>query len=198
MKHFFGATPDGRLHWSFIMSGGYDGTSVDLDAADPQDPHAQHLLSVYNKNMSGSETLDCIVVFECPCPPGGDATCDCPGNKRMSAYCENGQLVDKPACQVLLDGTPIAGETLATRAPNTLFTVQVVGDPVDHPDGATVEVYSTSMLENNKVTLTFTGGQTNTATLRAPAQGAIAQFSVVGKLVCPTVMQIKGFLAIPS
>jgi len=199
MKHFFGATPDGRLYWTFVRAGGYDGTTVDLDDPNPQDPHALHLLSVYNKNQTANETLDCIVVYECPCPPGNDAVCDCASEKRLAAYCASGVLTDKPTTQMLVDGVVTTNDTKITRYPNSLFTVQIVADvPAEMPDGATCEVYSRSMLENEKVTLTFTNGATNTVTLRAPAQGLTGSLTIIGNMVGRHSLIVKGFASTPG
>lgn len=198
MKHFFGATPDGRLFWSFIRAGGYDGTTVDLDANDPQDAHAQHLLSVYNKNMKSSETLDCIVVFECPCPPGGEATCNCAATKRLNSYCNAGTLTDKPTCQLLVDGVPTTNDTKLTRYPNSLFTIQLTADtPGTIPDGEVAQLYSRSMLETESATLTFTNDVTNTITLRAPAQGLTGSLNIIGRMICRHGVFVKGFSATP-
>jgi len=199
MKHFFGATPDGRLYWTFVRAGGYDGTAVDLDADDPQDSHAQHLLSVHNKNMRASETLDSIVVYECPCPPGNDNVCDCTSTKRLSAYCKDGVLTDKPTCQLLIDGVPVSNEVVLTRYPNSLFTAQLVADDPDSiDDDETATIYSQVMLETSSEVMTFSGGSTNTVTLRAPSQGLTGALSIGGKMVCAHRLFVKGFAATPS
>lgn len=194
MKHFFGATPDGRLYWTFVRTGGYDGTDVDLDADNPQSAHAQHLLSVYNKNQKTNETLDKIVVFECPCPPGSEEVCHCPSEKRLSAYCANGTLTDKPATQLYIDGVSVTNDTRLSRYPNSLFVIKLVADdPQSIPDGETAQVYSGAMLEDDVATMTFTNGETNTLTLRAPAQGITGSLAIIGRMVCKHNVHIKGF-----
>jgi hypothetical protein len=199
MKHYFGATPDGRLYWTFVRAGGYDGSTVDLEDQNPQDPHALHLLSVYNKNMKASETLDCVLVYECPCPPGGQEVCDCPSQKRITSYCNNGVLTDKPTCKLLIDGVDTTTGTTVTRYPNSLFTAQLVADdPNDFQDGEVAYLYSTQMLETGQATLTFNSGQTNTVTLRAPAQGSRGYLSVAGIRVCYYSLYVKGFSSTPS
>lgn len=198
MKHYFGATADGRLYWTFVIAGGYDNTTCDLESDDPQCPHALHLLSVHNKNMKANEVLDHIVVFNCPCPPGNDAVCNCPSNKRLEAYSNGGTLTDKPACVLLIDGVDVAGESLITRAPNAMFTAQLVADPLDIEDGETASIYSHEMLEAGSAVMTFTNGATNTVTLRAPAQGVKGYLSIGGNMVCPHRLYVKGFSPVPS
>lgn len=200
MRHYFGATPDGRLYWTFTMAGGYDGTGVDLDAESPQDAHAQHLLNVYNKNMRADETLDCILVYECPCPPGNMDVCGCPPKKRVASYCVGGVLTDKPTCELLLDGVVVEGDNITlSRYPNSLFTLQlreVVADSI--PDAEVVNVFSSTMLEAGQADITFTNGSTNILTLRAPAQGTVGYISTIGRMICHHSLYIKGFASTPS
>jgi len=198
MKHYYGATPDGRLYWTFTTTGGYEGTSCDLESDNPQCPHAQFLLNNHNKNMHANETLDCIVVYECPCPPE-TGVCDCPSTKRLSSYCKDGILTDKPTVNILLDGVPTTfGDTLS-REPNSLFTIKLAAqDPLAIDDGETAELASQILLEAGSATFTFTNGVSNEITLRAPAQGLTGHLSVTGKMVCHYRLFVKGFSATPA
>lgn len=195
MKHYFGATADGRLHWTFVYAGGFEGTTCDLEAATPTDPLATHLLNVHNKNQTSSEVLDCVVVYTCPCDPSV-SICDCAPTKRLNAYCNSGVLTDKPLVDLVIDGITVTSGDTVTKYPNQLFTVKLVSQVVSSiPDGETATLATTSLSEAPLTTLTFTSDQTNEVTLRAPAQGVQGHFTIIGKMVCHYRVFIKGFAA---
>ena len=192
MKHFYGYTPDGKLWWTFVHTGGFP-VGCDLDDPECTDPLVLHLLANYNVNQTHNETLQGIVKYECACDPEV-GICSCAPTKRLQAFSDNGTLTDKPDVTLIVDGVTVASDDTITKYPGQLFTLKVQADtPAEIPDDETADVFSAAMLETPQALLTFTNGISNELTLRAPAQGITGHLSVLGKLVKHHRIFIKGF-----
>ena len=193
MKHYYGYTPEGNLWWTFVHTGGFpDGCNLDDPAC--TNPLAVHLRANYDVNQTHGETLQGIVIYDCPCP-AEVGVCDCTATKKNLSYCnDSGDLCDKPAVDVIISGAVVPHESTITKYPSQLFTIklqEVV--PSTIPDGETATINSDGLLASGTEELTFTSGITNEVALRAPAQGSTAFLSVIGKLVVLYRLSVKGF-----
>jgi len=197
MKHFFSYEPDGTLYQQVVIKGGFpDDCNID-------DPACTHPLSIHIREVQARLqakpdnpwTHSGMVKFECPCDES-EGVCGCAPVKRLDAFwcTDTDCLRDKPAIDVLIDGSPVAHDARITRYPNQLFTCKVVAEtPSEIPDGAIATLWSAEMLEDGEITLTFTGGQSNEVTLRAPAQGITGKLVMLGLHVKVHRVFIKGF-----
>ncbi|MHA2063859.1 MAG: hypothetical protein ACXABY_05670 [Candidatus Thorarchaeota archaeon] len=193
MKHYYGYTPEGKLWWTFVHTGGFP-ADCNLDDPNCTNPLALHLLANYNVNQTHGETLQGIVNYTCPCPTEV-GICECVTTKKNLSYCDaNGDLRAKPDVDVIISGSVVSHDSSITKYPSQLFTIklqEVV--PSTIPDGETATVTSEGLLESGQEELTFTSGVTNEVTLRAPAQGYTAFLTVVGNLIVFYKAAVKGF-----
>jgi hypothetical protein len=161
----------------------------DLDSDNPQEPLAQRLRALqvqHEPDFAG------FVAFDCAHPD--DACCNCGAYATKTKYWDGAALASKPALVVKVNGEVVsqpASETLPVPiTPGEDFTLRVEAAV---PDGTQLTLGSRmARMSLGEVVLTFAGGAAE-ATLKGPAQGALAQVYGTDKLIRPFGVFIMGW-----
>jgi len=187
MRHFFYVSPDGELLGSSTCGGGY---SDDHDLTDPGCAHPT-VIGIL-KHAATLSSFDRFVEYMCACP-GTETECSCPFDRLLDTYADGMTLVAKPDLQVILDGVaydPTPGGPI-NRSPGTLVTFKLVAAL---PDGHQVVVHpkGAASIAPDSVSLTFTGGESETINLVTPALGMSGRVVGYSKLTRQFAAQLRG------
>jgi hypothetical protein len=196
MKVFYGYDANGRLSSVETYSGGWPTCTccegceclANPDCTNPNCVSLREIRTQLHPHIIG------YIAYDCPCPADAE-TCDCVSPKFGSSYVLDGALVDKPACSTYVDGAEIAFEAEVYKTPGSSVALKFVGANV--PDGTevTCRTRGAQVYAETEFTLTFSGGETNTVQLTAPAQGVGAQITAysMGPFVRPQLFTMVGF-----
>lgn len=178
MKQFFGYTPDGIIYWQFVMRGGFpDGCNLD-------DPNCDNELAkaCIKSALSGNpdEELAGIVKYECACSPEV-GLCQCYVEKKTNSYVSDGQLLNKPETDIVLDGQNLDMDEEVIKPAGTLFSLKVLGYGI--PDGSKCTLRQNLLGNSEEMEITFNNGESTELTFKAPGPGIRGTISIVGKYV---------------
>ena len=174
MRSYLTLNADGTFGSGHAANGGF------LPENDLTDPNSTSPVVANVKQLVAArgETPQGWVAYDCPCP-SHVTWCSCVHHRVNDSYLANGNVVLKPGRigyggHLLIDG--VRNDTTTYQVPasllaNSTHTLQY--QCADIPDGHTITVMSAPELApliNAPVTLTFTGGITNTVTFTVPPQ----------------------------
>lgn len=189
MRHYFKVRADGSISGVAVTGGGF---TDDLDLSDELNQHP-YVLS-FREFAQQEEDFLKFMRWDCPCPPE-DEDCPCAHMNFVDFYYDGVALIEKVPITVTLDGVDQA-EPRTTEPldypPGTSVTMTIRAAV---PDGTTVLVEPrgrASILQSGEL-LTFTSGETNPVTLKAPAQGTIGRVIGGNKLVRQFSVSIRGW-----
>jgi hypothetical protein len=191
MKHYFGYRADGSLASVETHAGGWPADRCMSDLA------CDHPVVTKLRAVRADSSPDIIgfIGYDCDCP-SEDEVCDCLNDFFAGHYVNTStqRFIAKPGIAVVVGGTQIESGGVVTRAPGVSVTLKVVSP--GSPDGTTLTFSTKGNVEISaepSVTLTFTGGETQTINLVAPAQGSRGQAFIIGKLARPYSFWLRGF-----
>ena len=195
MKHFLGLDADDKLvftHTHKTYKTGLGGWPVEFDLDNPDSTNPGVI--GFKQNMK-TKTIVKWVGYDCPCSPSV-GVCSCASKRRVDHCCVDGALVAKPVAGLLVDGSPHTPGVIVDRPPGTPIEIKIAS--ADTPDDGTVLVMQEDVIRlletlDYSVELTFTGGETNPATLYAPAQGVVGRVTAYGEHTCPLELRVRGW-----
>ena len=193
MKHYFWYRTDGSIGGEMTFSGGFPAT------CDPSDPNTTEPTAVGLRAKHTAEPEYAgIVGWDCGCPGGGFTFCACCNDKVQNSIIVDGVLTPMTTPDWMVDGVPAPGNDRSSaidKTPSADVTLKLRS--VGIPDGTEVDLRwgaGPEMHQDLPVLLTFTGGETQEITLRAPTQGMRAAVWVFERTLVPvTALHLRGW-----
>lgn len=194
MRHYFGYTITGELVTIEVY--GPAGWPAGKCLANP-DCNADAVTSLKASRAIKNPEVVGFIPYDCPCDGATKLIkdCKCIGRKFANSYVDvvNKTLVEKPARTVQVDGEAVEDKAVLLRPPGTILNLKVVAPGI--PDGQTatfIQRGSVNLLDADELTLTFTGGESNTVTLLTPPAGLRGDLWLGGRMVRPFSMGVRG------
>lgn len=183
-----------RIHgYSFNPIDGW----VGRDMTDPAstDPEIVDLRNLYLSAEPDGDGCDGVIAYDCACP-AVEPDCVCYHERAMDSYVDGGVLTPKLARpEYNVDGVAVAHQAQISKTADSAVVLKLVD--AGAPNGYTVDVTDlfpdVSVVPGGKVTLTFTGGETQTVNLTAPSVGVRG-----GVLLDGTRFVVGGFYVVGS
>lgn len=196
MRHYFGYTINGQLR--SVETYGPAGWPAEKCMEDPDCLEAA-VTSLRKSRAKNAPDVINWVLYDCPCDPGQGAIlrdCVCFNAKFSENYVDtvSKAMVPKPMQTILVDDVVIVSGDVITRDPGTILTFKVVS--VGMLDGAKVTCNQKGSIDitlDDEWELTFSGGETETTNLTAPAQGSKGYVSISGLRMRPLSFCVRGF-----
>ena len=193
MKHYVWHRTDGSIGGHMQFQGGFP---VGCDPADPAttDPRAQALRATY----TAKPEYGGIVAYTCGCGAGQTGFCGCANARVRDAIVVGGVVTAMATMQWRVDGVLIdplgVSDPPLDKTPGANVVVSLVGAV---PDGVAVSIQrntSPDLAQSFPVVLTFTGGETDQATLRAPGAGLTGAVVAYHRVYVPwSGLKIRGW-----
>jgi len=191
MRHFLSVDASGAIIGMATRGGGF------TDDHNLDDPSCMHPEALNHRKLSARDPrFDRFVEYVCPCTSEElNCTCECPRDRASDHYADGSALVAKPALTVLIDGASVGdpiGSTPHSRPTGSAVSLKLLADV---PDGHQVIVRTSrsAAIIREETMLTFSGGETGSLELKAPANGVTGLVAGASKYVRPFKVMVQGW-----